>query len=309
MENVIFGDAYFKRIKKVCIVEILANIFLAIIKFIGGFLTMNFTLISDGFNSFGDIFTCLIALFSNKAASKKADADHQFGHELIESLVSLIVSIVLFMLALFLAYKSVLNIINKEYLESDNSNLIIALIMVISALVVKGLLFIFTYISSKRLKSQVLKVQAIDHLSDSLSTFVSLVSVLTLFFITNDSLKIIDPILSLVVDVIVGFSLLKIAIESGSSLLDKAVDKDLENKIRNSIMSVNGVEHIDTLRSRKFSNRILLEIEISCSKTLSLEEAHNISEEVRQKIINEFKEVKHISIHVNPSDHKDESHL
>ena len=74
-------------------------------------------------------------------------------------------------------------------------------------------------------------------------------------------------------------------------------------------MSVNGVEHIDTLRSRKFSIRILLEIEISCSKTLSLEEAHNISEEVREKIISEFKEVKHISIHVNPSDHKDESHL
>ena len=43
-----------------------------------------------------------------------------------------------------------------------------------------------------------------------------------------------------------------------------------------------------------------LEIEIALDGTMTLQQAHNIAEEVHDEIENDFPKVKHIMVHVNP---------
>ena len=293
MEKII-GEEYFKRVKKICVIEMITNYFLTLIKFIGGIISGSSALISDGVNSLGDIVTSTIALISSKASSKKADDTHNFGHAKIESLISLIFSVVLICLSVFLSYNSILSLINKDYLINEsndtNTNITIGLILVIVALITKFILFLLTYINGKKTKSPILKAQAIDHLSDSLSTVISLITMIVLFFL-----------------IIIGSS--KILIENSSLLLDKSLPKKEQEEIYNFISNIKGVNHIDALRTRMVSNRIFIEVEISTDGNLSLYEAHKISENIREEVLNKFIDVKHILVHVNPLEHLNENDL
>ena len=57
---------------------------------------------------------------------------------------------------------------------------------------------------------------------------------------------------------------------------------------------------IDKVKTRKFGNRIYVDAEIALDGDLSLHEAHNIAEQVHDRIEERFPEVKHVMIHVNP---------
>lgn len=60
------------------------------------------------------------------------------------------------------------------------------------------------------------------------------------------------------------------------------------------------VRGIDLLQTRIFGNKIYVDIEIALDGTMTLQQAHNIAEEVHDEIENDFPKVKHIMVHVNP---------
>ena len=134
-------------------------------------------------------------------------------------------------------------------------------------------------------------------------------SLLVIYFIPNDYSKIIDPIGSIMIGLIVIISLLKIIYDNSKILLDSSINKEKLEKIKKTILSVSGVYHIDNIRTRVIGNHVLMEVEISCNGRLSLEESHQISENVRDIIIKDFPEVKHVLVHVNPLDHQNENDL
>lgn len=305
--NEMYGNAYYKRVQKICWIQVIFNYLLTIIKFIGGVIGKSSSLINDGINSLGDVVTSQVSLFASKASSKKADKEHQFGHEKIESLVCLIFSTTLICFTIFLIYNSVISLISKEYLENSNENIYIALIFAIIAIIIKGSLFVFTFVSYKKTNSILLKTQSFDHLSDSVSTIISLIAILVMMFSNNPSLNIIDPICSIIIGLLIILGSLKILIENSSLLLDKAPDKKLMNKIKEEILSYEIVKHIDAFRSRMMGNRIFIELEVSCDGNLDLKTIHTAIENIRINILSKHENVKNILIHVNPIDHINES--
>lgn len=307
--NYLTDEEYFKRVNKICLTELIFNYLLTIIKFVGGFIGNSNALISDGIDSLGDSFTSTSFLISNKVSSKKADKDHQFGHAKIESLVCLIFSLVLIFISLILIYNNSITLINKSYLDESIDNISISLIMVIVAIAIKLFLFILTFINYKVTKSPSLKARAIDHLTDSVGTLISLISIILIFSISNQDIKIVDPIASLFINVLVIVGSIRVTYENASLLLDKSMPIKEQDEIKKLILSVGGVLHIDNFRNRIVTNRIFIEVEISCDDKLTLKEAHDISEKIRVDVLNQFKDVKHILVHVNPLEHLDESDL
>ena len=72
-----------------------------------------------------------------------------------------------------------------------------------------------------------------------------------------------------------------------------------EIKIRNKIEEENVI--IDDFKTRKFSNRIYIDVEISLDGNMSLYDAHTIAEKIHLLIEKEFPSVKHCMVHVNPN--------
>ena len=73
-----------------------------------------------------------------------------------------------------------------------------------------------------------------------------------------------------------------------------------ENAIRACVRKNKNVRGIDLLQTRIFGNKIYVDIEIALDGTMTLQQAHNIAEEVHDEIENDFPKVKHIMVHVNP---------
>ena len=58
--------------------------------------------------------------------------------------------------------------------------------------------------------------------------------------------------------------------------------------------------------TRMFGNRVYVIVEIACKRDLPLYEAHEIAENVHKGIEENFPQVKHITVHVNPFEEKNE---
>ena len=61
------------------------------------------------------------------------------------------------------------------------------------------------------------------------------------------------------------------------------------------------VVRIDRLRSRMFGNKIYIDAEIAVDGSINLHDAHSIAEQVHDSVEENFDNIKHIMIHVNPA--------
>jgi divalent metal cation (Fe/Co/Zn/Cd) transporter len=98
---------------------------------------------------------------------------------------------------------------------------------------------------------------------------------------------------------------LKAAFDIFRSAIDQMVDKscsaETEQKIRDCVMQQEGVICVDMLQTRMFGNRIYVDVEIGVDKSLTIEEGHEIAEQVHNALELNFASVKHVMVHVNPA--------
>ena len=85
-------------------------------------------------------------------------------------------------------------------------------------------------------------------------------------------------------------------------MVDHSCDEHTEEKMRETILNVDGVKRVDLLQTRLFGSKVYVDIEIATDGNLSLNEAHDIAEKVHHKIEQDFADVKHCMVHVNPVD-------
>ena len=96
----------------------------------------------------------------------------------------------------------------------------------------------------------------------------------------------------------VGFDILKDAV---SKMLDTSCGDAWEREMTDFILAQPGVEAVDMLQSRKFGDKIYLDVEIAVNGEQSLREAHRIADHVHDTVEREYPKIKHIMIHENPS--------
>lgn len=252
-------------------------------------------MISDAIHSVSDVFSTIIVIIGLRLSNKKADTEHPYGHERFECVSSLLLSFLLWWLAISLAQTAINNIYNKNYLTiviPPFSTIVVAIISILT----KELLFLYTLRISKKLNSLSLKADAWHHHSDGLSSIVSLIALI----MARNGFPVFDDIGSIIICIFifkVGYDVFKEAI---NGMLDVSCNKELEEKIKEVICNIDGVRNIDSLKTRLFSTKIYIDIEIAVDRTLLLSEAHKISEEVHDILEEEFPEIKHCMVHVNP---------
>ncbi len=269
------------------------SVVLSAIKFTAGIIGSSSALISDGVNSLGDIVGYAVLMISLAYSGKKADKDHQYGHEKVESVVSLFFSLAIVTTGLIIGYAGVLKLVQKEPLSSPST---IALIGAISSLLIKGSLYIASYRAYKKTRSSSIKALSVDHFSDAIATTGALVGII----IAQLGFPLFDPLASLFIAFFVIFSGFQVLRSSFNILMDVSADQEIIDNIKSIVLKNENVKHIDVLKTRTVGSGCYVDIEISCDKNLSLEEAHQIAEEVHDNIEEHVEEVRHVMVHTNP---------
>jgi cation diffusion facilitator family transporter len=175
---------------------------------------------------------------------------------------------------------------------------LLPLIAAVVSIAIKEWMFWYTRSVARRIKSGALMADAWHHRSDSLSSIGSFVGIL----FARMGYPILDPIAS----VIISLCILKAAYDIFKDGLNKMVDHscaaETEEKIRETAMTVQGVQKIDDLKTRLFGDKMYVDMEICLDRDLKLGEAHTIAEQVHDAIESNFPDCKHCMVHVNPTE-------
>lgn len=286
-----------KIINRVSFVTILGNILLTVFKFFAGVTGTSGAMISDAVHSLSDIFTTVVAWAGTRFSGKKEDKDHPYGHERIECVASMLLGVVLAITAIGIGIGGMKLILGGNYNHLQRPGTV-ALMAAVVSIVSKEAMYWYTRHYAKILDSTAFLADAWHHRSDALSSVGSLIGIGGAMM----GVPVLDPVASVVICLCilkVAYDVLKDAL---TKMLDTSCSEEYELELRKFIEKQEGVERLDVLRTRMFGNKVFIDAEIAVDGELSLCHAHSIAEAVHDGVEQNFKNIKHIMIHVNPAD-------
>lgn len=270
---------------------IIGNFILAFIKILIGFIARSTAMLADGMHSLSDVITTIGVIIGLKLSHKEADKSHPYGHEKIESITSLFLAIVLFLVAISIGYSGITKIINHSYVTPGFSAIIAAIISII----VKELMYWYTIKYANQINSPSLKADAWHHRSDALSSAGALIGIAG----ARMGYTFLDPLVAIIIALVIIKVAFDISKQSIAQLIDEAASEEDIQVIIDRINSIDGIYEIKNLKTRKHSNRLYVDVDISVDATLTVEEGHKIALYVHN-LIEEDSRIKHCMVHVNP---------
>jgi len=270
--------------------SIVVNVILFVLKGLFGILLGSIALITDGIHSLSDVATSVIIVASFKWARKPSDTVHPFGHGRMEAIATLVVAVLLVVIGLEFFKTSIERIIHPIGYRVS----IWITGFVILTILVKEWLARFTSILGRMIGSSALKADSWHHHTDALSSVLVLAAFAGQYF----GLSIMDGIAGILISGFIVWTGWVIAKDGVDDLLGKRPSADLVDKIKKAARECPEVLDIHDLIIHQYGQQMVLSFHIQISETLSLKEAHRISEKVEKIVLERFSA--YATIHLDP---------
>lgn len=280
---------------KVSVVSIAVNILLSVIKLVAGIIAKSGAMVSDAIHSASDVFSTFVVMIGVSVSSRQSDKDHPYGHERLECVASIILAVVLAITGLGIGADGIEKITSGNYSELAVPG-ILALIAAVVSIIVKECMYWYTRAAAKKINSGALMADAWHHRSDALSSIGSFAGI----FGARLGFPVLDPVASVLICIFIEKAAVDIFKDAVDKMVDKSCNDETVDKMKEIILSVEGVKGIDEIKTRLFGSKIYVEVEILMNASCTLIESHDTAEEVHMTIENNFPDVKHCTVHVNP---------
>ena len=296
-QDTITDNEFQKVANRVSITTIIGNLVLSVMKLLAGIIAHSNAMISDAIHSASDVFSTFVVIIGIKLAAKEPDKEHPYGHERLECVAAIILAIVLLITGLGIGLEALKNILQGNYSDLQVPGAL-ALIAAIVSIITKEGMYWYTRYNAKKIDSSALMADAWHHRSDAFSSVGALIGIGG----ARLGFPIMDSIASLVIFLFIAKAAFDIFKDAMDKMIDHSCDEETEKQIYECVMKNKNVLGIDLLQTRIFGNKIYVDVEIQADGAISLQEAHNIAEEVHDDIERSFPKVKHIMVHVNPAE-------
>lgn len=248
------------------IISLAFNLLLFTGKFTIGFLSNSISVIADSFNNLTDCVSSMVTILGFWISSKAKDQSHPYGYGRMEYISGFVVSILIMVTAFSLGRISILRILSPQPIIVSNMLIIIPIIGVSMKLL---LAFIINR-ANKVLSSATLKASFKDNIADSMVTSITLLSIVIINFTSFP----LDGFIGLLVTVPLLWSGLTSFLDNINLLLGKSLNKDLENDIREMILSYEVFREIQSMTVHDYGpeNRIsIIQVVLNqCPNTFSV---------------------------------------
>ncbi len=278
---------------RVSTITLIINTLLFIFKFIAGLIAHSQAMISDAIHSLTDSITTIIVIFGLVMSSKKADKEHPYGHERIESVFAIILSFILLVTGLSIGYMGIKAVFFANKLTAPGY---LALWAAVISIIVKEIMFHYTMHTAKKIASSSMEADAWHHRSDALSSIGSFIGILG----ARLGLPILDPLCSILICILIVKASIEIFMQATEEMLDTSCDDETNNEIINVILSMHEDIKIYSLKTRMFGSKIYIDADIAFDGNMTLNDANVIAQKIHHKIEKKFKLVKHCNIHIMP---------
>ena len=270
---------------------IVVNVVLALLKIISGNIFQSVSLLSDGLNSLLDLITNILVIVGLKVGNNPEDSEHPFGHGKIESVFSVIIGTFIIISAFEVIQENFLKLFEK------NSGVLLnkwPIIITIMTIIIKIFQLIFMKQKTGKEKSALIETLLVDYKMDIVISSSVLVGLL---------LSLISPLFDIIVGLIIAIYIIingyQLISENALILLDSQ-DKELLEEIREDILKFPEIENAHDFRMTTSGKEVYIFVDVRMNRDKTIEEAHEIVNEITKTLKYKYKNVKRILIHVEP---------
>jgi len=286
----------YRQMRRVTLVGAGVDLALGLIKIVGGWFSHSQALMADGVHSLSDLATDALVLYAAKHAHAEADADHPYGHARIETAATAGLGVVLVLVGIGIAYDSVSALLSPAApVVPEAWAIALAALSVVS----KEAVYHYSMRYARRLNSDLLRANAWHSRSDAISSVVVIIGVGGALL----GYTYLDAVAAVLVAVLIGKIGFDVAKSSVSELIDTGLDTDELEDLRDTIQSVDGVENLHLLRTRRMAGQVLVDVHLILSDPrVSVSEGHQISETVRSVLRGRSEDIADVTVHIDPED-------
>jgi len=271
-------------------ISVAVNGILFVFKYWVGFVTGSLALMADAWHTLSDSLTSIIVLISAKISSMPPDKEHPFGHGRAELIAAIIIGVILGLIGFEFSKDSIARLVNHESVVFGN----FAIWVTATSVVVKESLAQFSFWASRKTGNPALKADGWHHRSDAISSLIILVGIFA-----GSYYWWIDGVLGLIVSLLIFYAAYETIKEGTNPLLGEKPERELLDKLKAIAKETSGMEtYLHHVHVHRYGEHKELTIHIRLPKNTTLENAHQIADDIEMEIANKLN--MDTTIHMEP---------
>jgi cation diffusion facilitator family transporter len=276
-----------RQVRRVIVIEGLANVAVLALKLVVGVSTGSFAVFGDALHSLSDVANNAVAWFVVRISSQPPDRDHPYGHRKFETLAVFVLATLLTVLGIELA----LGALRREAQPTVGDPWTLPLML--GVLAINVALASWEGAWARRLSSDILGADARHTFADVLTTIV----VIAGWQLSAHGYPWIDTVCAIAVAGFVlalAFGLFRRAIPI---LVDSiAVEPEAVGDVAG---AVHGVRRVKTVRSRSTGGSTAIDMVVTVDSGITAAAAHAIADAIEEELRTQLS-VEDVTIHVEP---------
>ncbi len=261
-------------------------------KFAAWVLTDSVSLLSTLIDSFLDAAASILNLIAVHHALQPADREHRFGHGKAEPLASLAQSAFICGSAVFLLIEAGQRIAHPR----DIANTDIGYAVMVFSIVLTVILVGFQRYVVKKSGSIAINADSLHYQTDVL---INLGVMVSLFLSSSLGWLYADPLIAALIAVYIVKGAWGIGNTALAILMDRELEDDERQKIRDIVMAHSEVKGLHDLRTRSSGINSFIQFHLELDGEMKLRDAHEISEQVELELMDAFPNAE-VIIHEDP---------
>lgn len=257
------------------------------------------SLLSDSIHNLGDAATAIPLTIAFRLGKRKPTQRFTYGYGKAEDLAG--ITILLFMLssAMYAAYVSFGRLLHPTTI----SHLWLVIIASLVGFVINEAAANYRIRVGKQINSEALVTDGKHARMDGLTSLAVLIGALGAYF----GFPILDPIVGLLISALILHTVWKSGHEVFSRALD-GINPKIVTQVKRIVLEVSEVKQVSETRVRWLGHSLHAEINIAVDPKLTIEEGHDVAQEVRHELKESLPHLSHIIIHVDPNHSSGEHH-
>ncbi|WP_128545227.1 cation diffusion facilitator family transporter [Larkinella soli] len=280
--------------QKTTLVGIAVNLGLVIVKGLAGWLGNSYALIADALESATDMITSAFVWLGLRAAARKPDENHPYGHGKAEPLAAIVVSFALVGAAILIGVQSLQNIQQPHELPAPYTLAVLA-----GVVLVKEVLFRRIAAVGAETGSSAVKADAWHHRADAITSLTAFVGI-SIALIGGPGYESADDWAALLASCIIFYNAYHIFRPSFGEIMDESPPGNWREEIEALALTVEGVQNVEKCFVRKTGFEYFVDLHLRVSGDLTVREGHEIAHRVKASIKEARPAVYDVLIHVEP---------
>ena len=285
--------------KKATLISSSTAALLVTIKMIVGIMSGSIAILASAIDSFLDLLVSIFNYFALHQSEKKADAKFNFGRGKLEAIAAVMEGTIISISGIFILYNAIDKLLHPKAIAYMDLSLIVMGI----SIVLTTALVLFLLKIAKQTNNLVIRADALHYQTDLYTNGAILIALGVIHF---TEFELIDPLLGIAIAIYMVYSAYPIIKEGVLMLMDISLDEDEIEKIQDYLLLVDDINSSHHLTTRRSGSDIFLTVHVVFNISISLYDAHRISDKIEEGLQALFENERvHSIIHMDPYDDSD----